>query len=225
MGTPQGSCISPLLSNLFLHYAFDHWMAKTFRTAAFVRYADDGVIQCHTKREAIQIKKALRERFKEVGLEMHSSKTNIIHCQDSSHPLCKGERVSFDFLGYTFKPRRAVSKTGSLFTGYLPAVSNKAKKAINKKIRNSGIRRSSHRSIRDLAREWNPILRGWCNYYGRYTPSALYIVLSRFNNVLTRWTRRTLKSLKGSMRRAYKWLKTFARANGELFWHWKQVPP
>ena len=225
VGTPQGSCVSPILSNLFLHYAFDVWMAKTFPSSPFVRYADDGVIHCRTKREAIQVRKALEERFKEVGLEIHPDKTHIIYCKKSGRPLPKGEKVSFDFLGYTFNPREAKNKKGEHFISYLPVVSKRAKKAMNKKIRESNVRQSSHLSIEDIAKKWNPVLRGWFNYYGKYTPSAFHIVLFRFNGALMRWARRTLKSLRRSMRRAYKWLKSFAKANSKLFWHWDHVRP
>ena len=226
VGTPQGSCVSPILSNLFLHYAFDMWMARTCPKSPFVRYADDGVIQCHTKQEAVNVRNALENRFKEVGLEIHPKKTHIVYCKKSGRTSLKGEKVTFDFLGYTFKPREAVNKrTGQHFGSYLPGVSSKAKKAMNKKIRDANVRRSSHLSVDEIAKKWNPILRGWFNYYGRYTPSAFYVVLSRFNGVLARWARRTLKSLRGSMRRAYEWIKGFVKANPYLFWHWMYVSP
>ena len=198
---------------------------RTFPSSPFVRYADDGVIQCRTKREAVKIKKALGERFKEVGLEIHPDKTHIIYCKKSGRPRQKGEKVSFDFLGYGFKPRKAADRNGKYFSSYLPAVSQKAKKAMNKKIRDSNVRRSSHLSMEDIAKKWNPILRGWFNYYGKYTPSVLSIVLSRFNDVLIRWARRTLKSLRWSMRRAYKWLKGFARANLKSILALEACPP
>ncbi len=224
-GTPQGSVVSPLLSNLFLHYAFDIWMARNHPESPFVRYADDAVIHCRTKKEASQMRRALEERLCEVGLEIHPKKTHIIHCQMSGRRRLKGEKVNFDFLGYTFKPRPARNYRGEDFINYLPAVSNKAKKAMNDKIRKEKVRLSSHLSMEDIAKKWNPILRGWYNYYGKFSPSAMYIVLHRFNGALMRWARRTLKSLRGSFRRAYKWCKSFARARPQLFVHWRVAPP
>ena len=225
VGTPQGSCVSPILSNVFLHYAFDLWMAEQFPNSPFARYADDGVVQCHTRGEAVRIKAALSGRFKEVGLEIHPDKTHIIYCQQSGRPRRKGEKVTFDFLGYTFKPRPAKNSKGQCFISFIPAVSGSAKEAINKRIRKSKLRRSSHLSIDAIAERWNPVLRGWYNYYGKFYGSAFHVVLTRFNSVLILWAKRTLKSLKGSYRRAYQWLKRFAKANLGLFWHWRIVPP
>ena len=225
VGTPQGSCVSPLLSNLFLHYAFDRWMVEHFPSSPFVRYADDGVVHCRTRKEAIRVKRALRERFKEVGLEIHPQKTHIIYCQQSGRPKQKGEKVNFDFLGYTFKPRPAKNHKGQDFISFIPAVSRESKAAMNKKIRKAKVRCSSHLDIDTIAEKWNSVLRGWYNYYGRFYSSAFHIVLTRFNSALILWAKRTLKSLKGSYRRAYRWLKRFAKAKPGLFWHWRIVPP
>ena len=225
VGTPQGSCVSPILSNLFLHYAFDKWMGKNFPNSPFVRYADDGVVQCNTKEDATQIKRALEERFKEVGLEAHPDKTHIIHCKQSKRPNLKGEKVTFDFLGYTFKPRAVKDPKGKLFTSFQPAVSGTAKKAMNDRIRRSNVRHSSHLSIEAIAKKWNPILRGWCNYYGKFYPTALSTVLMRFNWALTLWAKRTLKSLRGSRKKAHRWFKGLFKTNPHLFWHWKRWPP
>ena len=224
-GTPQGGVVSPIASNLFLHYAFDKWMTETHPQAPFVRYADDGVIHCRTKKEALHIKKALEKRFKEVGLEIDPTKTKIVRCKDSNRPTKKGEKVSFDFLGYTFKPRGAESKEGKRFISFLPAVSGKAKKAINKTVRDWGIRKKSHVSIQDQAKTYNKAIKGWMNYYGKFYPSELYTVLRRINYALKQWARRTLKRLKGSFRLVNKWLKNFVKTNPRLFVHWQLAPP
>ena len=216
---------APVLSNLFLHYAFDRWMSEVYPNCPIVRYADDGIVHCCTKKEAIHVKKALVKRFKSLGLEIHPGKTHIIYCQQASRPRKKGERVSFDFLGYTFKPRKVKTENNKITTGYLPAVSRSAKKAMNEKVRKEGVRLKSHRSIVKTAQYWNPILRGWINYYGKYYPSALYITLHRFNGALIKWISRTLKSLKRSFHKAYKWLKQYARAHKKIFVHWQLVPP
>ena len=134
-GTPQGGVVSPILSNLFLHYAFDLWMTRTYPEAPFARYADDAVIHCRSKGEAEEIKRKLERRFAEVGLELHPEKTKTIYCRDSSRRGGKGEEIQFDFLGYTFKPRLAVNKQGKTFSSFSPAISRGAKKAINKTVR------------------------------------------------------------------------------------------
>ena len=224
-GTPQGGVVSPVLSNLFLHYAFDHWMAKNHPVCPFVRYADDGVVHCRTKREVMEIKEALEQRFREVGLEIHPKKTKIVYCRNSRKSEGKGENRSFDFLGYTFKPRRVKRKDGSLFTGFNPAISNKAKKAINDQVRKWRIRLRSDKKIEEIAKFCNPKIRGWLNYYGRYYKSGMYHLLRIINNALINWTRRTLKRLKRSYRKAWRWLKRFANANRHLFAHWVLIPP
>ena len=221
MGTPQGGVVSPLLANLFLHYAFDNWMATKHPESPFVRYADDGVINCRTKEEAEKLKNLLEERFREVGLEMHPTKTKIVYC-GRNRRIRKEETVSFTFLGYTYRPRKAIGKAGEVFTGFIPAISREATKAINKKWRKLGVRRRSDLTIQEIAKYCNPILSGWVNYYGRYYPSAMNRILRWINNSLINWARRTFKI---SYRKAYKWLKRFAKANPGMFAHWKQAPP
>ena len=224
-GTPQGGVVSPVASNLFLHYAFDLWMTRKFPRAPFARYADDGVVHCCSKQEAQEIRKCLEERLADVGLKLHPDKTKIIYCKDSSRKGGEGEEVTFDFLGYTFMPRESRDRKGESFTGFLPAISRKAKKAINKVIRDWGVRRRSDLTLQEIAKFCNPRIRGWINYYGKYYKSALHVVLRRLNGALINWAQRTLKSLKRSHRRANRWLKGFARANPKLFAHWSQFPP
>ena len=224
-GTPQGGVVSPILSNLFLHYAFDLWMTRKHPGSPFARYADDAVIHCRTKGEAVEVKRQLEERLAEVGLELHPDKTKIVYCKDSNRPGGEHEEIQFDFLGYTFKPRMAMNKLGKLFTSFTPAVSRKAKKAINETIRKWGVRLRSDKTLQEIAVFCDPKVRGWINYYGRYHKSALYAVLRLLNGALINWARRTLKSLKGSYRKAYKWPKGFAKAHPTLFVHWRMLPP
>ncbi len=79
-GTPQGSAVSPVLANLFLHYAFDMFLEREFPTVDFERYADDAVVHCVTERQARQVREALTARLAELGLELHPGKTKIVYC-------------------------------------------------------------------------------------------------------------------------------------------------
>ena len=83
-GTPQGGVISPVLSNLFLHYAFDLWMQRYHPDKPWCRYADDGLVHCETEEQAQQLLKDLRIRFEECGLELHPEKTRIVYWKDGS---------------------------------------------------------------------------------------------------------------------------------------------
>jgi RNA-directed DNA polymerase len=219
-GTPQGGVISPLLSNLFLHYAFDHWMGVNFPNNPWARYADDGVVHCQTEQEAKDLLAKLAERFLECGLELHPEKTRIIYCKDDDrrgdHPLKK-----FDFLGYTFRPRRAMSRSGKYFVSFLPAISNKAAKAIRQRVHDWRIHLRPDKSLTDLSRIFNPIIRGWLEYYGRFYKSALYPTLKHLNNALIHWARLKFKRFHKRRRRAEHWLGRIAQQEPWLFAHWK----
>jgi RNA-directed DNA polymerase len=219
-GTPQGSAISPLLANLFLHYAFDRWMARKFPGCPFERYADDGVVHCRSEAEARHVLASLSERMAEVGLELHPVKTKIVYCKDADR---KGshEHEQFDFLGYTFRPRLSKNKYGKHFVNFTPAVSGAARKRIGQEIRSWHIARRSDKSLTDLARMFNPIVQGWLNYYGRYYKSMLLLVLRRLNERLARWAMRKYKRLRGHLTRALKWLAGVARRAPGLFVHWR----
>ena len=188
-GTPQGSAISPLLANLFLHYAFDTWMAQRFPGCPFERYADDAVIHCRSKAEAQSALTALTQRFAQVGLDLHPDKTRIVYCKDANRTGTH-EQVQFTFLGYTFRPRSARNKHDQLFVGFLPAVSNEAVLAIRSQIKRWRLHLRSGLSLQDLADRINPIVRGWINYYGRFYRTALYPTLKRINRYLLRWASR-----------------------------------
>jgi RNA-directed DNA polymerase len=219
-GTPQGSAISPFLANLFLHYAFDRWLAREFPLVAFERYADDGVIHCKTENQARRVLDALGQRMAEVGLELHPDKTRIVYCKDSDRPG-SGEHERFDFLGYTFRPRRSKSKNGHYFVSFSPAISDGAKKEIGREIRSWHLLRRSDKSLGDLARMFNPIVQGWIGYYGRFYKSMLFLVLRRINDRLVRWAMRKYKRLRGHYRLAAKWLASVARRAPRLFAHWR----
>jgi group II intron reverse transcriptase/maturase len=220
-GTPQGSVISPLLANLFMHYAFDDWLKRKYPNIQFARYADDAVVHAKSLTEAEELLKALRNRMEECGLELHPEKTRIVYCQDSDR---KGEyeHIAFDFLGYTFRPRRAKNWRGKMFISFLPGVSQKAAKTIRAKMRSwklGGTR--NNQSLEDLARVVNPVVRGWINYYGRYYPSALTPVLRDLDRALVHWACRKYKRLTRHRRRATHWLGRLARREPKLFAHWE----
>ena len=219
-GTPQGGVISPCLSNLFLHYAFDKWMEKYHGDIPWCRYADDGLLHCNTERQAIEVHKQLEKRLAECGLYMHPDKTKIVYCKDGQR---KGEyeNTSFDFLGYTFKARRAVTKSKKLIIGFNPAVSKAAKSDMRHKIRGYQWPLRSDLSIQQIAATANPILRGWLNYYGRYNRSELDSIWRHFNTVLARWAKRKYKKLHRRNMGASKYIENTGKNRPHLFIHWR----
>lgn len=220
-GTPQGGVVSPLLSNLFLHYAFDMWMRRNFLNIPFERYADDAIVHCRSERQAKFVLDAIRGRFKECGLELHPTKTRIVYCKDDDRHG-EHERVAFDFLGYTFQPRRAKNRWGKFFVSFLPAISTKAAMAIRSTIRAwrmASTRNNQH--LEDLARLVNPVVRGWMNYYGRYYRSKCVQVLRRVNEALAAWARWKFKRLRRRERALMHWLGGIARRDPNLFVLWR----
>jgi RNA-directed DNA polymerase len=224
-GTPQGGVISPLLANLFLHYAFDLWMGRSYPELRFERYADDAIVHCRSHGEAQAVLKAIGERLAQCGLELHPMKTRIVYCKDYRR-RGKHEHLSFDFLGYTFRPRRARGRWGKNFTGFLPAISGKAAKAIRARMRQWRIRSSNtHQRLEDIARLVNPSMRGWLNYYGRFYRSACVQLLRRyFNQSLTAWARRKFKRLRGRKLASMRWLARIERRDPQLFALWELAP-
>ena len=221
-GTPQGGVVSPLLANLFLHYAFDLWMARTHPGLPWCRYADDGLVHCRSEQEAQAIKAELQARLAECHLEMHPTKTKIVYCKDGSR---KGKypNRSFDFLGYCFRPRLVRnSRRGTLFWSFTPAVSRAALTDMRQEIRETNFRNRTQIALGDIARELNPVLRGWMEYYGRYNPSALYPVFRQVNRTLVAWAMRKYKHLAGHKTRASLFLESIAEKNPRLFAHWRK---
>jgi RNA-directed DNA polymerase len=185
-GTPQGSSISPVLANLFLHYAFDSWLACEFPTVEFERYADDAIVHCVSERQARQVLAAISERMEQVGLRLHPDKTTIVYCKDKQRPGAH-EHTSFTFLGYTFAPRAAMGKDGMLFTAFLPAVSQEALTEMGREVRRWRLHMWTARDLDELATQINPVVAGWMNYYGRFYRSRLSPLLQRINTYLMRW--------------------------------------
>ena len=221
-GTPQGSAVSPVLVNLFMHYAFDLWMARNYPDCPFERYADDGVVHCKSRRQAEYVLAAITARMKEVGLRLHPDKTRIVYCKDSNR-RGKHEHTSFTFLGYTFRPRKARRKDGAMFTSFLPAISPEALKAKSARLRELRIHRHTNLTLEDLARWLNPIVAGWMRYYGRYYRSALYPLLRRVNVYVRRWAGKKYKRLR-TYKRFKQWWVRLLKREPCLFAHWQWVP-
>jgi len=198
-GTPQGGVISPLLANLFLHYAFDEWMRRTYPHSPFERYADDGVVHCKTELEAVKLKEAIAERLAQCSLELHPEKTKIVYCKDDKR-RDNYPNEKFDFLGFTFRSRSAKNRWGELFINFSPAVSEKAAKSIRGTMRSWRLHLRSDKSLDDLSRMFNPVIRGWINYYGSYYKTALYPIFRQLDLSLTRWATRKFKRLRGHNR-------------------------
>jgi RNA-directed DNA polymerase len=220
-GTPQGGVVSPILSNLFLHYTFDLWMARTHPDLPWCRYADDGLVHCRNGQEAQTLKAELQARLAECRLELHPAKTKIVYCKDRNRTGAY-PNVQFDFLGYCFRPRMVRrSRDNKLFCGFNPAVSSSALKAMRTTIRELDFRHLTQLSLVDIARRLNPLLRGWIEYYGRYAPSALYPLLRYVNQTLLAWMMRKFKRFAAHKIRAGRFLERLARENADLFVHWR----
>jgi RNA-directed DNA polymerase len=219
-GTPQGGVISPLLANLFLHYGFDRWMAKRYPQLPFERFADDASVHCRTEVEAQEVRAAIAARLQECGLELHPEKTKLVYCKDDDRRRTYPNE-KFDFLGYTFRPRRSKNRKGKYFINFSPAVSDKAVKAIRAEIRHWNLHLRSDKSIEDLSRMFNPIIRGWLRYYGRFYRSALYPPMRQLDRSLARWAHRKYKKLRGHLRRATHWVARISRRDPKLWAHWQ----
>jgi len=219
-GTPQGGVVSPVLANLFMHYAFDTWMSREHAGNPWARYADDAVVHCRTKEEAEALLDRVEERLRQCGLEVHPEKTRIVYCKDDDRKE-EYPNTSFDFLGYSFHPRRSKNRWGKYFVNFSPAVSNQASKAVRQTIRSWRLQLKSDKKIEDLSRMFNQIIRGWVNYYGRFYKSQLYPVLRHINDALILWAQRKYKKLARHKTRAIHWMGRLAKNRPELFVHWQ----
>jgi len=217
-GTPQGGVISPLLANLFLHYGFDVWVEKHWKGIQFVRYADDIICHCQTEQEVQQLQTLLTQRFSECGLTLHPVKTKIVYCKSwkiTSVFKC----ISFDFLGFTFRPRLSKLKSGGLLVCFLPAISQKAAKRICSEINSWSWLGWVQCEVEDIIRYSQSKIRGWMAYYGQYGRGLIKHVLFHFDQKLNIWARRKYKSL-NTEKRAVQWVNAFRSQNPKLVAYW-----
>ncbi|WP_405688320.1 group II intron reverse transcriptase/maturase [Streptomyces sp. NBC_00057] len=221
-GTPQGAPVSPVMANLFLHYAFDMWMVRNFRDVQFERCADDAVMHCVSERQAREVLAALTDRMAEVGLRLHPAKTRIVCCKDGKR---RGsyEQTAFTFLGYTFRARRGQDRHGRQFLSFNPAVSREALKKMGREVRSWHLHTRSDLSFYELARRINPVVAGWINYYGRFRPWELIPFGMRINAYLVRWIRQKYKRL-AAKRKATAKMQEIARRYPRMFAHWRLTP-
>lgn len=219
-GTPQGGVISPILANLFLHYAFDKWFVKTYPNLSFVRYADDIIIHCYSETEAEEVFTNIRKRLSECELELNQEKSKIAYCKNGKRNI-PYKTIKFDFLGFCFQPRTTKNKSkGNLFLGFDCAISRKSETKIAKELRDRAFHRLTMSSIYEIAKTFNPKLRGWYNYFCKFRPHSLNRIFGLFNWRLIKWAVKKFKRFNGSMRQAGNWIRRLAMAESTLFVHW-----
>lgn len=221
-GTPQGGVISPILANLFMHYAFDMWMARNHPEAPFERYADDALIHCGTREEAESIKAELAKRFAECRLEMNEDKTRIACCKSmmnrNEEPI-----TEFDFPGYTFTSTYQKCRDGKCRLSFGPRVSKRAGKSFREKIKALKLHHKVGKTLEEIAEILNPYVRGWVNYFGRFCPSAAKGTFLCIEERILRWARRKYKTLRGHRAKSRKWLEGIRKQHPDLFVHWKYL--
>jgi len=218
-GTPQGGVVSPILMNLFMHYAFDAWMKRTHPSCPFARYADDAVVHCRSREQAEAVMRSIALRLTECGLAMHPEKSRVVYCKDSNR-TASYPQVHFTFLGFTFRPRRAISSQNRIFTSFLPGVSADALKRMRKEVRVWRIPRQTPGTLAELAAQCNPVIRGWWNYYGAFYRTAMYELFRYVDRKLVQWARRKYKTLSRHKRRSDAWLRQMKNGAPQMFFHW-----
>ncbi len=221
-GTPQGGVISPLLANVYLHHAFDMWIGTNYCSNPCERYADDIVIHCKTKDEALHLLKQLEERMQAFNLTLHPEKTKIVYCKNYERTE-RHEHESFTFLSYSFQPRKVLSKFWggkSAYMVFAPAISTKAKASIREVIRKVMPRRWSTITLEWLAEKLNPKIRGWINYYTKFNANEALKVFIYLNGRIILWLRNKYKIR--SIKQLLKKLQAIQQENPNLFYHWQK---
>ncbi|MBN6742489.1 group II intron reverse transcriptase/maturase, partial [Acidithiobacillus sp. MC6.1] len=218
-GTPQGGVVSPILMNLFMHYAFDSWMQRSHPQRPFARYADDAVVHCRSLKEAEAVMQSIASRLEVCGLAMHPEKSKIVYCKHSrrtkAHP-----QVQFTFLGFTFRPRKALNQQNRPFTSFLPGASDDALKRMRQTVRGWKVYRQTSANLADLAKQYNPVIRGWWQYYGAFYQTALRGLSQYIDEKLGQWARRKYKTLRRHKRRSAEWLGKIKEIFPLMFFHW-----
>lgn len=222
VGTPQGGVISPLLSNLFLHYVLDKWLEKQYPQLSFVRYADDVIVHCYSESQSQEVLNAIKNRLANCKLRLSEEKTKIVYCQDYRRPKLKGYSKKFDFLGFTFKPRSKASKIGrGMFLGYDCEISQKSQTRIVQKWRDLKFHRQSNLTIQDIATKLRLQISGISRYYGYFSISSLRKLFRHLQNRLAKWARNKYKSMRRSYTKAHRWLAEIKSSYPTLFYHWQ----
>jgi group II intron reverse transcriptase/maturase len=219
-GTPQGGVISPLLANLFLHYTFDKWFSNNYPELRFVRYADDIIVHCNNQLESEKVLSAIKRRMEECRLELNKQKTKIVYCKNANRKL-KYKTVQFDFLGFSFQPRPTPTKDGKMFLGYDCSISRKSIKKISNELRKSRFHLWATTTITQIAEEFNPKIRGWINYYGKFRKFGLMRVFKIFHWRLIKWAVSRYKRFNNSMHKAGRWIRQIAKCFPNIFIHWQ----
>ena len=198
-------------------------MAQHHPYIPFDRFADEIICHCRSEAQARWLQAVLARRFTAWGLTWHPSKTQIVSCKDEDRRGQYANEKS-DFLGYTCRPRRAKNRWGKYFVNFSPGIRNAAAKAIRQTMR--GWRRDCRIDKKgdDLARRFNPVMRGWINYYGRYYKPALYPTLRYRDRRLARWAMAKYKRLRRHRRRSEHWIWRIASQSPALFAHWRVLP-
>src|ERR1017187_5128127 len=218
-GTPQGGVVSPILMNLFMHYAFDVWMQRTNPSCPFARYADDAVVHCRTRKQAEEVMRSIALRLAECWLTMHPEKSKVVYCKDSNRTATYPQ-VHFTFLGFTFRPRRARGAQNRLFTNFLPGVSADALKRMRQVVRGWRIHRRTATTLAALAKQYNPVLRGWWNYFGEFYSSAMHSFAMYFDGKLMQWARRKYNTLERREQDSVQWLIKMKNSFPQMFFYW-----
>ena len=158
--------------------------------------------------------------LKECGLQLNQQKTKIVYCKDSNRKG-RGKHEKFDFLGFEFRPRRVQnSKNGSIFVSFAPAISPKALRSIREKVRSWMLTKRTSMTLADIARDINPVVRGWLNYFGSFSRSSLKSIRQYIDRRLAAWAMRKFKSLHRRLRKTMRWLTQIKEENRQLFAHW-----
>ena len=223
-GTPQGGVISPLLSNIFLHVVFDKWSGTYHPEVKFERYGDDITIHCHNFKQAMRTLEALKARFKQCKLQIKDGKGNIVYCKGNQKkpPPFKVHYVTFDFLGFTFKPRMVKGYFGNFHLGFAPSIGRKSQKRTNQTLFKMLLHRMVHLRLSDLAGIIAEKARGWIHYHGKVRMSELHYVFRFLNLRLAKWVRNKYRRFRRKhWFYAYKWLQNTSKQYPTMFVHWQ----